>query len=143
MPVRDRLFRVAVRDLDDGRAELTVTATGGGRPASELRGVLAPGDVGVLARVLGAELKSLAAWYGIAPKTRFSEMVEEARRLHRNAYAPWNSEEEEELVARFRSGAKIPALAIEFGRSAGAVQARLEQLGEVDPNRGDSIGRLG
>jgi hypothetical protein len=74
------------------------------------------------------------------PHLTYAQLVEAARQVHGNAYLPWSPAEEEQLVARFCTGVTIPELSTEFGRSAGAIRGRLEQLGEIAPVRGDLSG---
>jgi hypothetical protein len=49
-----------------------------------------------------------------------------------NVGRPWPVQEQTALLGRFREGSTIKMLAVEFGRSAGAIRARLQKLGVVD-----------
>jgi hypothetical protein len=49
-----------------------------------------------------------------------------------NAGRPWSVEERTALIGRFREGATVKALAVEFGRTSGAIRARLQKLGLLD-----------
>ena len=57
-----------------------------------------------------------------------SYSVDAVRQTHRNAYKPWNKEEDTSLAARYHSGAAIAVLAEEFGRGRGAIVSRLAKL---------------
>jgi len=137
--VGGRVYEVTVSVSEDARADLSVVACDEDRQVySDLRGVLSPDDLGVLARVLGAELASLAAWYGVPVDAR-SYTLAEKRREHHNAYAPWTPGEEQRLLRRHGEGATVDELSAEFGRNAGGIRARLEKLVAVaatDPDAG-------
>ncbi|MEE1766838.1 hypothetical protein PUR34_01020 [Streptomyces sp. JV185] len=51
--------------------------------------------------------------------------VEEKRRLHPNAYKPWDPEDEQRLAERCAQGASLSDLSQEFGRNEGAIASRL------------------
>ncbi|MGW9030049.1 hypothetical protein ACWGQ5_39335 [Streptomyces sp. NPDC055722] len=59
--------------------------------------------------------------------------VEEKRRLHPNAYKPWEPEDEERLAQRCAQGASLAELAQEFGRNEGAVASRLIKINAKGP----------
>lgn len=50
-----------------------------------------------------------------------------------NAGKPWEPQDLELLVSRFREGASIRTLTVELGRTDGAIRQRLQQLGETRP----------
>ena len=54
--------------------------------------------------------------------------VETLRHKYPNAYRPWSKEEDAKLLARHAEGAKVKALAEEFGRQSGSIRSRLEKL---------------
>lgn len=52
----------------------------------------------------------------------------------RNAGKPWTEIEEEKLLDEFASGLTVSAIAKEHGRSRGAIETRLADLGQIgDP----------
>lgn len=52
--------------------------------------------------------------------------------LPRNAGKPWTKAEEEKLLDEFDSGMTTSAIAKEHGRSRGAIESRLVELGELE-----------
>lgn len=57
----------------------------------------------------------------------------EIRREHKNAYAPWTQEQDDELRNLFHQGMPLPRMAAHFGRKLSAVISRLRKLGCVPP----------
>lgn len=55
--------------------------------------------------------------------------VTEMRKSHHAAYQKWFPEEEKRLIADFKAGVSIKALALKLGRKYGAIQSRLRKLG--------------
>lgn len=53
------------------------------------------------------------------------------KNLPRNAGKPWTELEEEKLLDEFDSGMTIAAIAKEHGRSRGAIESRLADLGKI------------
>jgi superfamily I DNA/RNA helicase len=53
---------------------------------------------------------------------------EKARKKHKSAYKPWTKELEDELTAKYREGAAVRDLAKHFGRTKGAIRARIKKL---------------
>ena len=51
--------------------------------------------------------------------------------LPRNAGKPWTDIEEEKLLEEFYSGMTTSAIAREHGRSKGAIESRLADLGKI------------
>lgn len=49
------------------------------------------------------------------------------------AGAPWTQEEDERLVREFDDGLTAAQMALEHGRSSGAITSRLVKLGKIDP----------
>lgn len=64
----------------------------------------------------------------------------EGSRLRReppvNAGKPWSLEEDQQLAAAFDSGHAIKQMALDFGRSRLAVEARLVKLGKIEARPG-------
>jgi hypothetical protein len=115
-----RNFQVDVATAAGGRIRLTaVSRDSTGALRSQIDASIATDDLNLLAQVLGGELKTLAAWQK-RPSQSYADMIEQARRMHGNAYLPWSASGEQ-LVAQFRAG----------------VPGRLEQLGEIAPVRAD------
>lgn len=56
------------------------------------------------------------------------EIVAEARKINKQAYAPWTTELEAELKKLYDSGVPISEIAQAMGRSKYAIEARLEKL---------------
>ena len=54
--------------------------------------------------------------------------VVEKRRATKEAYQPWNMELDKELIAMADTGASVGDMAEHFGRTKGAVYARLKKL---------------
>ena len=54
--------------------------------------------------------------------------VDEIRKTHGSAYAPWSSDEETDLTRRHRAGETVNAIATELGRKPGAIRSRLKKL---------------
>lgn len=61
------------------------------------------------------------------------------REMPANAGKPWPPEEDARLASVHQSGADLKQLAIEFGRTAFAVESRLIKLGKLPPR----VGRFG
>ncbi|MGW2785951.1 hypothetical protein ACWC3X_32660 [Streptomyces populi] len=59
--------------------------------------------------------------------------VEEKRQLHRNAYKPWSTEDDDLLAERCAQGASLAELAEEFGRNEGAIASRLGKIHAQGP----------
>ncbi len=55
--------------------------------------------------------------------------VSEIRKSHAAAYKKWSSEEDEKLIADFRAGQTISALAKTLERKRGSIRSRLKKLG--------------
>ena len=54
--------------------------------------------------------------------------IEEIRKKHKSAYAPWNDELDRELKFMFEEGLSTKDLANHFGRTKGAIRARIQKL---------------
>lgn len=64
--------------------------------------------------------------------------VEEKRRLHPNAYKPWDPEDEQRLAERCAQGASLSELSQEFGRNEGAIASRLLKIQAEGPAAEDA-----
>jgi superfamily I DNA/RNA helicase len=54
--------------------------------------------------------------------------IEQIRKRHKKAYAPWNDELDKELKYMFEEGLSTKDLANHFGRTKGAIRARIQKL---------------
>ncbi len=50
-----------------------------------------------------------------------------------SAGAPWSSEEDTRLTGEFDGGMSIAQIALQHGRTSGAITSRLVKLGKIDP----------
>ena len=50
-----------------------------------------------------------------------------------SAWAPWTREEDERLCQEFDAGRTTAQIALQHGRTSGAIQSRLVKLGRVQP----------
>lgn len=64
--------------------------------------------------------------------------VEEKRRMHPNAYKPWDPEDEQRLAERCAQGASLSDLSQEFGRNEGAIASRLVKIQAEGPAADDA-----
>jgi F-box protein 18 (helicase) len=55
-------------------------------------------------------------------------MIEEIRMKHKEAFMPWTRELDSELRKMFDEGVSVYKIAKHFGRTKGAITARLEKL---------------
>ncbi len=55
--------------------------------------------------------------------------AEEVRSKHKEAYMPWTEDLDNELMELYRSELSVKRLAKHFGRTAGAIRARIRKLG--------------
>ena len=55
--------------------------------------------------------------------------VENTRKDHPKAYAPWSEKEDQSLKAGYLRGRSISNLATALGRSEGVIRSRLKKLG--------------
>ncbi len=60
---------------------------------------------------------------------------DEIRQIYPRAYEPWTAEEERELERLRGAGLGIPELATRLGRQPGAIESRLNRIGESDDGR--------
>jgi DNA helicase-4 len=54
--------------------------------------------------------------------------IEKSRLKHKNAYMPWNKEDDSKLEELYRIGTTTEELCIFFGRNIGAINSRIEKL---------------
>ncbi|MEU8565164.1 hypothetical protein AB0C45_27260 [Streptomyces cyaneofuscatus] len=73
------------------------------------------------------------------PETPKAYTVETKRRLHPNAYKPWQPEDEQRLAERCAQGASLPELSQEFGRNEGAVASRLLKIQAEGPAADEAL----
>jgi hypothetical protein len=66
-------------------------------------------------------------------ESRRDEEITEARKTNPRAFMKWEPEEETKLEKQFKKGIDMDALSKAFGRSSGALLARLERMGLVQP----------
>lgn len=64
----------------------------------------------------------------LIPDTTKSYTVDEKRKHHKKAYAPWNAEADHELCVLAHEGLSVGQMAAHFGRSPGAIESRLKKL---------------
>ena len=60
--------------------------------------------------------------------------VEKIRETHQQAYLPWTTEDDNNLVLLYCEGKKVNELAEIFGRNAGAIKSRIKKLKLTRPN---------
>lgn len=63
-----------------------------------------------------------------APEPKPAPYVAQARVRNPNAYATWNHDSDQALLAGYEAGAPLPALMAIFGRNAGAIAGRVTKL---------------
>lgn len=76
--------------------------------------------------------KSRREQRGARPARESTYSVEEIRRLHPQAYAPWSQDEDAQLRREFEEGVPLDEIARRHGRTLGAIRARLSKLGVAD-----------
>jgi len=54
--------------------------------------------------------------------------IEEIRKTHQNAYAPWTKEDDDKLEKLYCEGKSTKELSEVFGRNIGAIRSRIEKL---------------
>ena len=54
--------------------------------------------------------------------------IQKIRKTYNQAYEPWTKETDEKLVTLFRQGKTVKELSEIFGRTKGAIRARVEKL---------------
>lgn len=57
-----------------------------------------------------------------------SDFLKLERKSHENAYAPWTTEDDDNLELLYVAGKKIKELATIFGRNEGAILSRMKKL---------------
>jgi len=121
----------------DGRWEFSLLSSDpDGQVMTDLSGYIAPDDVALVLRTLPLELATMGSW--LQPFTAVDVLtpaLAERRKRYPNHLAKWTDEDDARLVERHRGGALLPELGKEFGRSIGAVTARLVKLSELPPEQ--------
>lgn len=117
-------FRVRASLLDGDRVEIDFASADSGGLAGEVS----------VADLLPATAALSALFGGVAvavQRARAARLVDagEVRRRFPQAYRSWSGDEEERLLARYRNGATVEELSLEFGRQPGGIRARLAKLG--------------
>jgi len=72
-----------------------------------------------------AKFKELKAFEPTEGKTY---SVEKIRQVHKQAYAPWTTEDDNKLELLYCEGKKTKELAQVFGRNEGAINSRIKKL---------------
>lgn len=54
--------------------------------------------------------------------------VNEIRKKHKDAYAPWTTDLDDELTIMFCEGASVKDISLHFGRTTGAIRSRIKKL---------------
>lgn len=121
----------------DGRWEFSLLSSDSdGQVMTDISGHIAPDDIALVLRTLPLELATMGSW--LQPFTAVDTVapaVAERRKRYPNHLAKWTDEDDGRLVERHRAGTSLPDLGKEFGRSTGAVTARLVKLGELPPDQ--------
>jgi hypothetical protein len=150
---------VFVADSGDGRLVIRQEPDGGGggevcaitlSDPEELRGFF-EGLRRVLSSLPGGEAASPApvAAGGRGPATprpvpasaatpadaNRDQVIAQARQRNAQAFAPWTSEEEQQVRASYESGETLPAIARVHRRSPRAIELRLQRMGVLPPDR--------
>ncbi|MCK5842980.1 MAG: DUF3276 family protein [Candidatus Sabulitectum sp.] len=66
-------------------------------------------------------------------EARRDEEITEARKTFPRAFMKWETKEEEKLEKQFKEGIDMETMAKAFERSSGALLARLERMGLIQP----------
>ncbi|MFE4373980.1 hypothetical protein ACFRMN_38265 [Streptomyces sp. NPDC056835] len=74
----------------------------------------------------------------VEPEEPKAYSVDEKRRLHPNAYKPWDPEDEQRLAERCAQGSSLSELSQEFGRNEGAIASRLLKIQAEGPAADDA-----
>ena len=61
-------------------------------------------------------------------KFELPDYVQKARKIHKQAYATWSTEDDEKLVMLLRQGKTVRELSGIFERTSGAIRARIEKI---------------
>jgi hypothetical protein len=126
-------YQVTAFPTDDHRIDLCIVSSDpDGQVVSEISGGLAPADLTGLTDVLTSTLAGLIAMTRPSLSSRTPPHAG-GRSRSPNQGARWTGSDDDRLRARYRTGARRRELATEFGRSPGAIRARLERLGELAP----------
>lgn len=127
----DRAYHITATAMADGRTAVCLRSGPADAPDfNELSGVIAREDLAMIARAFKPELAGIAAWHGITLDDRErSARLDEVRRRHPNAFAPWTKEQEQTLLELHSVGIPRREIAKQMGRPIGGIHRRLEKLG--------------
>ncbi|MFB6836942.1 hypothetical protein [Streptomyces sp. NPDC056361] len=151
-----RRYNLHVDLLSDGRAAIDVViCTPDGVILGELAGEVDASDPDEISRLLAsapvaAGRPSHAASAGLhlaphpgdavpasrppaEPEEAKAYTVDEKRRLHPNAYKPWEPDDDDLLAEHCAQGVSLAELAQQFGRNEGAVASRLLKIQAKGP----------
>jgi len=56
------------------------------------------------------------------------DKIRKIKKEHKEAYKPWNREEDDELINLFFDGVPVGEMAIKLKRTKGAVRARIRKM---------------
>ena len=65
-------------------------------------------------------------------ETKETTALEKIREKHQNAYKKWTSEEEAEIVSKYKTGKSVKDIAVLTGRQVGGIRSRLVKLGLIE-----------
>lgn len=74
-----------------------------------------------------------------APTVVKASSLDQIRKFYRNAYRSWTQDEERRLIELFRNGRSIREIAHALGRQVGGVRSRLQKLGLIQNEDGESL----
>lgn len=123
--IHGKTFRLQLHNDGDDNVAVDLTIEGDdGEQRGHFSGRFPVTDLLATSRAVASLLGGAAVTLGQAAATVRADL-EELRRHHPNAYAPWSAAEEARLAEHYRSGRSIDELAQEFGRRPGAIERRL------------------
>ncbi|WP_213452935.1 SANT/Myb domain-containing protein [Rhizomonospora bruguierae] len=142
LAVSGRLFRIEITSAGPsgigGRGpdayEMTVRADDDGAGPVEVHASMPAGDLAVVGEVVRHSLSGLARLAGSGGGVagggeNFKVRIAAARQRHPKAWTAWTPEEDERLLAGYRSGSDVKQLADELGRGPRAIVSRLVKHG--------------
>lgn len=135
LTVGPHVYQLTASGTGDERISLSLVGwNAAGEVVSEISGGMSPTDLVPVADALTSTLVGLAA----LRRQRLTATAPAAPpvvppRRHRNQGVRWSAEDDDRLGRRHRAGARPKELMEEFGRSRGAITARLEHLGLITP----------
>jgi hypothetical protein len=129
---------IFVADSEDGR--LIIRQEPDGKKSKEVCSLTLndPDELRTFFKGLRRIMASLDLGESAAPKPAPKEddrdaVVEKARQRNAQAFAPWTSEEEQEVRKRHESGESVQSIARARKRSPRAIEARLQRMGLLPP----------